>query len=411
MDPANIVVAVFIFSTFFAAANYSSWGDIEGVTVAVILSSVIAFAGGCQISRRVTFGHNSKAIAICDLPELVINRLHTVLVVSFMIVITILDFYELRSILTENVSGLLSIVAGARHSVYAGTSISHSPIVQQGIYACRALAYVYIFIVSYRRIVNKEWRILEYVPIALYFIQALLSTGRTEFIYIIYGWLVISYIISLRNNRWESKLDFRFSKKIIIAISIFILLFLFLSNIRSSNGSIDVFTSLSNYIGSPIIALNNYIVKNGLSSNARYFGEETMSLYYSVTNAFGFSDMASVSTLSPINIGGKSTLTNIYTALRRYLFDYGIWWTLCIVFVEGAFYGKLFDKLKKIVFPFLRVIIYAFITYPLVEMAIEERFFSNLVTARTVYCIIYICVFYRILVKYYYTEDMIGKFE
>lgn len=407
MDPANIVVAVFIFSTFFAAANYSVWGDIEGVTVAIILSSVIVFAMGCQIFRRVTIRYRPKAILFCDLPELVINPLHTVLVIAFMIVITILDFYELRSILSENVSGLLSVVAGARHSVYAGMSISHSPFVQQGIYACRALAYVYIFIVSYKRIVNKEWRILEYVPIALYFIQALLSTGRTEFIYIIYGWLVISYIISLRNDRWDSKLDFHFSKKIISAISIFILLFLFLANIRSSNGSVDIFTTLSNYIGSPIIALNDYIVESGLLSNARYFGEETMSLYYSVTNAFGLSDMASVSTLSPINVGGKRTLTNIYTALRRYLYDYGVWWTLGIVFWEGALYGKLFDKLKKIDFPFLRVIIYAFISYPLVEMAIEERFFSNLITARSIFCVIYICVFYYILVKYYYY----GRFD
>lgn len=401
LHPANIVVAVFVLSTFFAAANYSRWGDITELTAGILFLSIITFSVGSSLGRKLVIGRSSEYEAFEELPIIDIQPFSTVIIIIFMLVITILDAIDIMSIISGGISGVLSIVSGARQAIYGGSSINHSFFVQQGIYVCRALAYIYIFLYIYKKNNHQKTRIIELVPILLYFLQAVLSTGRTEFIYIIYGWLTIDYLTKYRFNQWAKNIDFKFSKKVITAILAFVVIFLALANIRSTTGySVKAFDTISTYTGSSIIALDNYIQNKGLYSVANFFGEETMSLFHSIMGALGISNYSSISTLYPVNIGFDSgTITNIFTAIRRYLHDYGIYGTLVIFLAEGFLYGKLFTRLKKKNDPFLSIILYAFVSYPIVEMSIEERFFSNFVTARSVFCIIYMCVLYKILIK------------
>lgn len=401
LHPANIVVAVFVFSTFFAAANYSRWGDITSFTVGVILLTVVAFSIGTSLGRKLVIGNSSGNETYEILPDIDIQPFATLLVIFFMIIITILDAIDIMSMISGGISGILSIISGARGAVYSGSSISHSFFVQQGIYVCRALAYIYIFLFVYKKINHQKNRLFELIPILLYFMQAALSTGRTEFIYIIYGWLIIDYLTRARFNRWSRYIDLKFSKKIIIAVLAFMIIFLGIANIRSDNASsVDAFETFSVHAGSSIIALDMYIQREGVHSIAQFFGEETMSLLYSIMRAFGTTSYGSVATLYPVSIGFASNMfTNIYTAIRRYLHDFGMYGSLLIFIAEGFLYGKLFTRLKKKNSPFLSIILYAFISYPIVEMSIEERFFSNFITARSVFCIIYMCVLYRILIK------------
>ncbi|MGN8631787.1 O-antigen polymerase [Blautia sp. HCP3S3_G3] len=401
LHPSNIVVAVFVISTFFAAANYTIWGDISSLTAGVILLSVVTFSIGSSLGRKLVIGSSSGYEEYEILPDIDIQPFATLLVVFFMLIITILDAIDIISMISGGISGILSIISGARGAVYSGLSISHNFFVQQGIYLCRALAYIYIFLFVYKRINHRRSRFFELIPILLYFVQAALSTGRTEFIYIIYGWLIIDYLTRSRFNRWSKNIDLKFSKKIIIALLAFVIIFLGIANIRSENGHrVQAFETISSYTGSSIIALDNYIQNEGIYSIAQYFGEETMSFVYSIMGALGVSNYSSVATLYPVTIGfDSSTITNIFTAIRRYLHDYGIYGALLIFVSEGFIYGKLFTRLKKKNDPFLSIILYAFISYPIVEISIEERFFSNFITARSVFCIIYICVLYRILLK------------
>lgn len=401
LHPANIVVAVFILSTFFAAANNSRWGDITELTAIIIFFTIVIFSAGSSLGRKLVIGSSSKYEEYEELPIKDIEPFYTLLVIIFMLVITILDAIDIMSMVSGSISGVLSIISGARQAVYGGASIHHNFFVQQGIYISRALAYVYIFLFIYKKNNHQKTRFTELIPILFYFLQAILSTGRTEFIYIIYGWLSIDYLTKSRFNQWAKDIDFKFSKKIIFAILVFMTIFLMLANIRSASGyRVKAFETISTYTGSSIIALDTYIQSKGIYSTANFFGEETMSLFHSVMSTLGISNYSSVATLYPVNIGLDSgTITNIFTAIRRYLHDYGVYGALLIFLAEGFFYGKLFSRLKRKNDPFLSIILYAFISYPIVELSIEERFFSNFITARSVFCIIYMCVLYKILIK------------
>ena len=61
LHPAIIVTGVFFLSTFFSAANYSSWGDISGTTFGVILVAILLFCIGCICGDTIVVKKNKKS--------------------------------------------------------------------------------------------------------------------------------------------------------------------------------------------------------------------------------------------------------------------------------------------------------------------------------------------------------------
>lgn len=204
------------------------------------------------------------------------------------------------------------------------------------------------------------------------------------------------YCLSMSDNNWRIKNDFKYGKVMIIGVISFALVFIVLANNRSGGG-FNVLRSVSVYSGSSVMALDKYISENGISSVATYFGEETQPLLYSITNALKLTSHSATAVMPPVYLGDD--MTNIYTALRRYIHDFGFIGMCFIMFFLGYLYSFLFKRIIKRNGRSLSLIVYAFISYPIIEMSIEERFFSNLLTARTVYCLFYLWFFYRIIYR------------
>lgn len=393
--PVTIVLAVFFVSTFVCAANFKYWGDISTTTFFVIITALLAFSIGHTLSERITVSRkdNEYNYLLSD-----IAGWKTVIAIVFMIVVTYFDFRDVLAVSGGASTSLLQVVASARRNLYIeNAAIEHGALLQQGIYICRVLAYLYIFDLLYtRKYKEGKIKLLSLIPIAIYTIQAILSTGRTEFIYILYAFLVMNYCLSMSRNSWTRKRDFKYTKQIFWAVVAFLVLFLVLANVRSS-GEFHPFRTLSVYMGSSISALSQYIERNGIWKVSSYFGEETMSLLYTLLRPLGLSNHSTVVVLGLVYV--DTSITNIYTTLRRYLHDFGYLGMLGIMFLLGTGYSYAFKNIRRNNEHGLKLIIYSFLSYPLVEMSIEERFFSNLITARTVYCLIYFVVLYKLLFK------------
>lgn len=403
-NPAIIVLGVFFLTTFVCAANYRNWGDISLTTFFVVMTGIMAFSLGHGTSTRVVPTSKIKPQENYYLSD--IGKWKTIIVIIFMSLVTLWDFQDVLSLAGGINLGLVQTVTEARHNLYVeNEAIGHSMFLQQGLYVCRVLAYIYIFDIFYSmRIKGEKFKFLSLLPVIFYFFQAVLSTGRTELIYIIYALLIINYCISMSSNNWIIKHDFKYTRQLFGAIIAFLIVFLIFSNARST-GSFNAFNTLSRYIGAPISALDQYIKANGIWSCSEYFGEETMPLYYSILNALGMSTNSSHAVLSLVYVGGN--VTNIFTALRRYLHDYGYLGMLLIMFLLGYGYSSAFKRIHDNNSRGFGVIAYAFLSYPLVEISIEERFLSNLVSARTVYCLIYMYILYNIFFRKEYYEEYI----
>lgn len=398
LHPTVIVSSVFSLSLIVAASNNGRWGDISATTSIVLISGILFFClGGYLASIPLRHKTNKIIMEKVELFTYDIKDYKTIIVICFLAVVTFCDYKDVLSYTNGSVKGLLELTTSVRLSSYrSGELVKHSFLLQQGLYISRMLAYLYCYMLC-QSIFVLHCRIkpLFYIPVVLYLVQALLSTGRTEFIYILYGILCIAYYLNMSQKKWAIKDEMKFFKYIFAGIVIFLFVFLSISNSRVGK-NVNPIKTLSTYIGSPIYALNQYITTSGINPSATYFGEETQTLYYSLMHAINGTELSYEAVLPPVYIGVECSMTNIYTAIRRYLHDFGIFGMYIIMLFLGMVYSKMFNALKKSSSP-IRILVYSFISYPLVEFSIEERFFSNFITARSVYCILYLFVLYAIL--------------
>ena len=263
VSPRIIVWAVFGVTSYIAFLNNNEWGDISILTFCVILLELLVFSLGCGAA-----GVRNNVVAIgYERSSIYIPKMSTILIIAFLTVVTYIDYLEVARFSGGGAVGLLNIVAQARHNSYVDhTTIQHSFFVLQCLYFSKIIAYVYIFIFLHAWIMRKEVVLLNLIPVGIYFVQSILSTGRTEFIYLSYTFVFMFYMLSRGNHTYRKKFRLVF----LSTVGGFIFIFMLLGAVRSG-GDGDMLKSLSEYAGCSIIAFNNIIEKNGIESTSTFF--------------------------------------------------------------------------------------------------------------------------------------------
>lgn len=404
LHPEVIVVGVFCLSSTVCTFNIASWGDVSPVTALTVFFCVFMFCIGCEVAMRSGRRVAAGRVKVAGKPafNVRISAKMTVAVVLFMLAVTFFQYRRVLQYADDGVRGILNIIASARNNSYEVGSIDYGAILWQALYMCRALAYIYIYYLCHLIQYSRGGKALCILPVGIYFLQALLSTGRTELIYFIYAVLLLNYCASMSKNGWRASGNTKYILQVIVGFALFIAIFLVLSNLRSSG---NLISRLNLYIGSSVSALDDYIAANGLSASAAYFGEYTQHFLYSVLQLFGLTGRDSVAVMPAVTMQNGMT-TNIYTALMRYIHDFSVLGALIIMFAVGFIYSRLFRRCCITGKTGLGMIVYAYVSYPVVEMAIEERIFSTLLVARSLFCIIYMIIFYLLLCRKRTTNDV-----
>lgn len=395
LAPDNMVLLLFALSCMVASFNYNRWGDISVLTFFVVILALLSFVLGASFAKSKT---KTKVSGYKTPLPLIIPRYVTVCVIIMMAIVTYLQYKDTLTLVGSRGLGIIALSLATRESIYMeDLSIDHSALVWQGLYASKAVVYIYLLVILHQKIYFKKsiWDI-KIIPIIIYIVQILLSTGRSEFIYLTYAILFYLYYFKKQKNKWSLNDDKFFFKYGIIGLAGFMAVFLYIANLRNE-GSVDVTRTISEYVGSPIYAYDNYLNENGIMATSSYFGEYTMLFLYSIGRALKLTTLAGVDTLPPVSLPGAET--NIYTCLFRYTHDYGIIIMLVIVFFIGYFYSKIFKKIKSSVMNYKMIALYTFLSYPLVEFTIEERFMTTLISARTIFLCLYIYYLFDIIVK------------
>lgn len=393
LSPDNIVLLMFMLSCFVACVDIGQWGDISVGTYFVVTIALLSLVIGSSFGLH----RNISSVSDFRIESLDIPKIWNISVIVFMIIITYFQYVDMLILVGKSGLGIMALSLMARESIYAEDfSIDHPFYVWQGLYISKAFVYIFIFVICYQKIIlKKKVSLLKYIPILIYIIQIILSTGRSDFIYLIYSVLIVSYILMTFKIGSGKKIETRFIKYMLLSLVVFLCVFLSLSNARNE-GHADFSKTISTYVGSSIPAYNMYLENNGYNSTATNFGEQTLILYYSIGNAFKFTDVKGVDTLPPVTISGE--VTNIYTALYRYTHDYGVIFMFIIVFIIGFLYSKFFYRVinKR---NYVSIVLYSFLSYPIVEFSIEERLMSTLISARTVFICLYIIILFKIVVN------------
>ena len=403
LSPFIVVCAMFTLSTFFAVIMTPDWNlQLSAITIVVIVVGIIMFGFGEFTVRWVhekdrNFRSSDEEIVK---EEIRIAPGKTFLVIIGLVVLTLVYFQKIYaiSLLAGNDKGFSGMLEYARILIIQ-QGINPGFLLNQLFRVSTCIAYLYIFVILYRRIYSgiRKFEFLYYLPIILYLFLAFLSTSRTYFTQITIYALIIGFLLYYKKGKRISVKNRKIIKVATISVLVF---FTFFSILGFSTGKTQdagvagMFETISYYIGGSISALDNYL--NNPPVGSGFFGSETLYIVYNTLNTLGFN--VPIFPLPLESIHGGNISSNVYTALRRYIQDYGYAGMMFILYLLGALYGLAYLLMKNSKKNGLNIIFYATFFYPIVEIAIEERFFSDILSAATFIKLLSFYVFYKLLI-------------
>jgi oligosaccharide repeat unit polymerase len=384
--PPFVVTFVFTISTAIALANITEWkAEMHINTVLVIIISLFFFYFGYYSAWHLRL---FKAKKVEKKSTTIYIHWLILLIMIFFTILTCYMYYQeqYRLALTQGkVGNFFSVFAKARHASYY-TEESVSKLVQRMVLVTKCFAYTCIFVFLNNAITFGYYTVSQLVyiiPFLSYSFLMFMSGGRMPFIHMFAFVAILASTLTFKKNGNIAESRMKIHSAIIKAILAFFTVFIVMGLGSGKISSNSIFRSISIYSGSSINALDIFLNKE--VPEEKLFGQETLIPIYSAMKSFGADIPREYlrSAREAILLNGSKT--NIYTALRRYIRDYGYVGCCFVMFVIGFFYSKFYRYiLYENESPYLELV-YASIFFPLVEMSIEERFMLKLFSVSEVY--------------------------
>lgn len=358
-------------------------------TVFLIIMSLIFFMLGSVCSSKRNKKNEKLKIKI-RIPKFYLNC-----IVIYSILIFILYFkevYELSKIGGNN-KGIEGMIFYARHAILSNIG-KISYYISISIFFIKSFVLILIYEVVKKYIKNQKIDCLKRkITIFIIYIGIIiLSTGRTEFIYLIVYLLNIYSILYFQKFNWNKKINYKIMRLGVVSFILFLVIFSIIGYLRNSNQQETIFNMISIYVGSSIPALDIFL-KNFDKPNG-YFGSHTLAIFYKLLLKLGWKVPELYGPCEFVWFNPE-TKTNVYTALKRYIEDYDILGLFVIMFILGYIYTFFFNKCYYEKNSDFNLICYSILCYPLYEISIEERVLTTILTTGTIYTIIFIYFFYK----------------
>lgn len=379
LSPTVLAISMFVLSTFIACLNIETWKfTISSYTVVMIITSLMALGAGEFVVRLFYY---KRIQAKNNHIPLVPIELSVSITLVLSVIFSLLFVHYLQELMRLAVAagykknkGLLFVayvrMASLKPEIYgridrlAGWS---STLVQ-------VFAYVFLYIICYNKIFFNKFRLSYLIPVITYLPYTVFSGGRTQFIYVIAFFIVVGGTFYLQKNKWRLESMFKILKAGVLGIVAFLCIFVAVGSLKSSTITNAAFSTISFYMGMSIPSLDDYFLNP--RPKGEYFGEHVLFGVYSFLKKFDDSIPEFYAPYDFVSFNGTSG--NVYTVIRRYHQDFGIFGLYGLMFFLGFFYGFFYLLVnKKACFGLL---LYGFIIAPIVEASIEERFFMSIVS-------------------------------
>lgn len=398
-----IACSMFFISVLIAFLNQRLWGmNFAFKTFAIILLALICWGvGDCigkiRLSRQTYFIKNDPA-NLDKREPIVITRKAVYFIATVMFITTAVYFIYLYkiSLIAGNPNGIIGVFKYARYAVInVKYNVSEPYVLAQLLNLSEAFGYVFIFIIIYNKIMVNFSTNYYYYPVILFLIQTGISTARINFIHIITTILLLVFILWKKKRGWDNSVDLKIMRYAVLGLFTFLILFRLLGYLTDKSGNRQLWNDISVYMGSSIFGLD-YFLKNPHTNP--FFGRETLYNLYPALTKLGLTNIPAYnSTLDFFYFSGSRS--NIYTAIRRLIQDYGVSGMAIIFTVQGFFFSKWLNIIKYHRVKGFTILLFTMFMYIVVELAIDEQFVVNLVSINTFYKIIFTLIVYKVLIK------------
>ena len=396
--PCTIVSGVMTGSALCAITLTGKWNIFMSVDAAfVIILSVIVFVTGGIWADAVT----KNRMVMLKGSHLCIARYHIdykwiLLFAGVIVFFTYLQFQEINTIALslgnkEGYAKMLPVVRAHIAEVKFSRWNNYENILITAILYSSLFVAIsnLLYTAKPAGLISKLWKNRNYFVVAmLCFPSFVLTTGREKLVDFFLFIIVLGSIIYQKNHKFDTKYMKKMYLSVLAAGILLIVLFSVFLNIRSGAGITlgDPLAGLAHYMGVPMPAFS-YFIDNQVLLETPFIGGTTLIGIYRNLSQLGWELPKPPVFLDfvPLDLYGRGFETNVYTAMYRYITDYGYIGNFLIMIIMGFFYTAFYNYVRFYAKSFWLLILYASLMMPLFLSMFDERFLSVVLSTTTIY--------------------------
>ena len=373
LSPASIftiiwIVMILVF-LIFDDRQYPYWGIVWLLAGVILVNAGQSFALRKQKKRLL----GVKEVKTRYSSNFICKKIILIVICSFLIVYNIFNYFR---------NGGVGNIASTAYDYYTSENTDTSLVTSLLVQVSSFMMYISGFLGGcvFRISKKKKNKLISLLPFVAPIIMMLTSSGKLGLIVVVITF-IIGYIVESLNRRtdFRTRTFFRLLKKYWIFIPVFIMLFALTLALRmgtiSAHTLTIAFNKLKSYaFGSP--AAFNAWFSSGNSFELG-FGKNT---FTGVLNALGLAKREQG--VYRISVTTDVWSTNVYTAFRGIIEDFGYFGGLVFLFILGFIFGKSYKiyikRRKRLAFWFLTnsylFVFYSIIISPFIYLNLSALF-------------------------------------
>lgn len=409
MHPSVLIVSSMLMSTVAAMYNVDLWGiQLHFNTVVIVVSSMLCIAATGFFTYNVEMNESRKAWITNknreELKNIQVDSVVFFLVICFNLFVVVWYYYIIVKI--TGGGALKEMIASFRmihsYGVASATDVSMPAMLNQCIKLNKVLAYLFIMI-FFNNIYatgQKDWRFL--LPPFLFCVQTLLGSDRIYIVCFVGASIVMAYIMWHRKNGWISDYNKKYVSIIVKAMILLLVFFFFSRNFvgHSKNEISNPLEYITQYIGGSIQLLDMFIQEPMIPEDAGWGEESFSSIYKTIIQSQGIIPPKRHMEFRSSN---GIIIGNIYTAIRKYYFDFGFCGVIIMSCLLGLILGFLYRKLQQEkvcnILASYKLCSYCFMIHVAFYFSLDDLFFSGILSVNYLTMFIYMWVVYYFLIK------------
>lgn len=386
LNPAFIMTGSFAVGSILASLSISRWeltmsfpavwAILGGVGMFTLANICVAYIGGLKQNtvKANVYVYNTRSSILFGV----------IVLMALMFAYSLNDLYN-TSLMLGNTRGLEGMIPTVRKGVEANI-VQLSRWMNYQIMLAQVLASIYSF-VFIKRLIYKGFSFDSLnllLPAVLFMPFTVLTTGRMAIITFFLFIIQITGILYLKKNQFTIRAKMILLGSISVAVIVLATLFIVMGTFagKYTNSEYTPLAMVSHYWGLSIPALG--VKLDRVIIESPYIGSHTLLGVYRILEKF-------IPSLPEVQIFLPFTQfyhinTNVYTAIGRYIHDFGYIGMGAIMWLLGIFYSSYYWTIKRINSD-IALIIYGIISYPVFLSVLDERFFLDLFGTTVIYWI------------------------
>lgn len=397
--PSTLFCGGFLISSAFALSMSGKWGLEMDVRTALVIGGgcLLFFVSTLIVHRACLLRVSSRSKA--DSGDCVQGNSPSALAVSNKIMIIVCGLYiiALIGVFTQVLAwfpglDLLSALGQYKESqTFSTAHLSFSFGLDKLVNLLKAAGYLIAYLAAEKiALSNLKGLLLSVLNLVFASMLGYVVGGR--FLGLSYCFCFVVALMTLRVRAGARPL----SKKLLIAISIFcvifVLAFQFLSFGRS--GSIPFLDYIGIYLGAPISNLNTYLISGDLGGSVP-FGRMTFFCVYTYLGyKFGIRDWQYTFDLPFQTLNGYN-MGNVYTTYYSFIYDFGPIGVIVLVVLMALIAQLVFERTLRVGRRWndLWVIMSAFIAFQLFFSFFSDKFYEEIISPGFITTAVYLLAF------------------